>query len=380
MALPRIEADVVIIGAGPAGACAALSLLTYSSLKVVLLEQSDFSQLRVGEHVSDSLFALLDYLKLSKTDFPEGSFMPCYGDTAYWGSAIPRERHSIFNSENASVQLARELFDFTLLEHILARGGTIYPRTQSKAQPLLDSAGWLLDCTHPEKAPFQIQARYLIDASGRNSTLCRQQGGKVHKLDQLMGAGCFFSCPGHGSQLQQHIIESCEDGWWYGALLPNQGYVATFFSDVDIISQQRLNQRQHWLTRLQQSRQLKYQLQGCTMLSKHPWVRNASSHYSDSSAISRYIAIGDAACAFDPISSMGLGFAITSACHAARLVMAELAQLSTTPSQSSSSARQLFQQDLRNHFSAFKQLRQKFYQAESRWTEAPFWQRRQALA
>ncbi len=375
----NIETDVVIVGAGPAGACAALSLLTYSALKVVVLEQSDFSQIRVGEHVSDSLFSLLAYLKLSKADFPAGCFMPCYGDTAYWGSALPRVRHAIFSSESASVQLEREAFDLTLLEHILARGGTVYPRTHCSVRQPDTASGWLLHCSHPEQASFQIRARYLIDATGRNSSLCRQSGGQLHKLDQLMGAGCFFSCPEHAENSQEQIIESCEDGWWYGAMLPNQHYVATFFSDTDIISKLRLNQQQHWQRLLQQSQFLQHRLRGCSLLSAHPWVRNACSQYSDTSQIRQYVAIGDAACAFDPISSMGLGFAVSSACHAAHLVMAELKQHSSGPVLQSGalSARQLFQQDLNNHFAAYQQLRQNFYRAEHRWANAPFWQRRQ---
>jgi flavin-dependent dehydrogenase len=401
-----VNTDVVIVGAGPAGACAALSLLTYSTLKVVVLEQSDFSQPRVGEHVSDSLFSLLAYLKLTKADFPAHCFMPCYGDTAYWGSDLPRVRHAIFSSENASVQLDREAFDFTLLEQIVARGGSVYPRTHfsltkssvansaatksSVTKCAADAAAnWILQCTHPEQPPFQINARYVIDASGRSSSWSRQLGGQLHKLDQLMGAGRFFSLPGTSlkgasqpERPQQQIIESCEHGWWYGALLPNQHYVATFFSDADIISKLRLNQHQHWQQLLQQTSHLKHAVADAQALSAHPWVRNAASQYSDVSQIEHFIAIGDAACAFDPISSMGLGFAISSACHAARLVINELAPATTPPDLDSAStnhapAKQLYQHDLHQHFSGYQTLRQSFYRAEARWSNAPFWQRRQ---
>lgn len=375
-----ISTDVVIIGAGPAGACAALSVLTYSDLRVVVLEQSDFSQPRVGEHVSDSLFSLLDYLQLQKTDFPADCFLPCYGDTTYWGSALPRVRHAIFSSENASVQLDRQAFDFTLIEQVIARGGTVFPRTHCTLTAPTAAADWLLQCSHPQQADFQIRARYLIDASGRNSALGRQLGSKTHRLDQLMGAGCFFHCPDQVAAAQEQLIESTEYGWWYAARLPNQQYVATFFSDADLLSQLRLNQQQHWWQWLQQSQQLKQRLQHCQPLSMQPWLRNASSQYSESQQLQRYIAVGDAVCAFDPISSMGLGFAISSACHAARLVVAELQAEPAAVQPASPTAptgRQLYQQDILAHFAAYQQLRRHFYQSEPRWQQARFWQRRQ---
>jgi len=114
-----------------------------------------------------------------------------------------------------------------------------------------------------------------------------------------------------------------------------------------------------------------------------PWLRNACSQYSDSHQLQRYIAVGDAVCAFDPISSMGLGFAISSACHAARLVVSELQPEPATVHPAGPTAltgHQLYQQDILAHFSAYQQLRRHFYQSEQRWQQARFWQRRQQTA
>lgn len=372
-----IDTDVVITGAGPAGACAALALTAYSSLQVVLLEQSDFSQPRVGEHVSASLFALLEYLQLPKTLFPAQSFLPCYGDTSYWGSALPSVRHSMFHHEQ-SVQLDRELFDLTLLEQLQQRGARLLPRTHSKVSALSAADapwGWQLACQHPVQGDFTLRARYLLDASGRNSALARQLGGRSHRLDQLMGAGMFFQCDVNADPAQDQLIEATEHGWWYGARLPGGQYVATFFSDADLISQLRLNQGNHWWQWLQQSQQLKKRLVGARPLSAHPWLRNAASQYTQIPALPHYLAVGDAACAFDPISSMGLGFAVSSACQAARLVQQAL---STSPAETDEQAlRQPYLQDLQAHFVAYQRLRQQMYQKEQRWTAAPFWQRRQ---
>ena len=152
--------------------------------------------------------------------------------------------------------------------------------------------------------------------------------------------------------------------------------MATFFSDADLISQLRLNQGKYWWQWLQQSQQLKKRLVGAKALSQHPWLRNAASQFTQAPPLANYLAVGDAACAFDPISSMGLGFAVSSACQAARLVQQSLYQ-SQAVADADEALRQPYRQDLQSQFVAYQRLRQRMYQQERRWTQAPFWQRRQ---
>ncbi|RAJ24641.1 hypothetical protein [Pedobacter cryoconitis] len=48
--------DVLIIGGGPSGTSAALSLLDQTSLTVILTDHTAFDTSRIGEHVDASLF------------------------------------------------------------------------------------------------------------------------------------------------------------------------------------------------------------------------------------------------------------------------------------------------------------------------------------
>src|SRR5213593_4324139 len=57
--LARLEADVAIVGGGPAGAAAALTLRKYAGQRVVLLERSRYDGPRAGETASPSLRPLL---------------------------------------------------------------------------------------------------------------------------------------------------------------------------------------------------------------------------------------------------------------------------------------------------------------------------------
>lgn len=365
------ETDVLIVGGGPAGASAALSLLTHSNTRVILVEQSDLNRLRVGEHVSASIFKLIEYLKLDRDDFGAGSFRPSFGDTSYWGNEQGRSRDSIFTTEASSYQLDREQFDLTLIEEVAQRGGVIFPRTKCTQFNQSENKDWEVKMKHPDQGTFTVQAKFLVDATGRQANVCRQINVSSKKYDQLVGVGTFLKFKDTPRLQQQQITETCELGWWYAATLPNNTFNVTLFSDADIISKHQLNKSTNWQQQFLKTQHIKKELQGLEAYSEraHPWVRNAFTQVSDSTAATNFLAIGDAAASFDPVSSMGIGFAMSSALQAANIIIAIL-------SGEEEDLIAIYQQDITKNFEKYLQLRTHFYQKETRWAEADFWSRR----
>ncbi|MDF1694878.1 MAG: lysine-epsilon-oxidase maturase LodB [Saprospiraceae bacterium] len=357
--------DVLIVGGGPSGASAAISLLNYSNCSVTLVEQSDFNQTRVGEHVSASIFDLIDYLKLSKSDFEEDSFIPSYASKAYWGSDLVRTTNSIFTTEESTYQMNREKFDFKLIEVAAERGATIFPRTKCIHYEQLADKSWKISLSHPEQKSFMIHAQYLVDASGRSGNVCRKVGAPSHQYDILMGVGLFLE---RSDTYFEHILESVDLGWWYAACLPDHKMVVTFFSDADLISQNKWHQLEAWKSQLQKTKQIKLLFDGNQALSNKLWIRNAQTQMSDVRSIDRFVAIGDAAVSFDPISSMGIGFAISSACFATKHIAQEL--------EGSAQTIDVFQEDIVRNFNQYQQIKSGYYQKEKRWPDSLFWQRR----
>lgn len=369
MTVQPLTTDVLIVGGGPAGTSAALSLLNYSNATVMLVEQSDFNNTRVGEHVSSSLFDILKYLKIDKDDFESGSFMPSYGNTSYWGSNQPTSTESIFTVETSTFQLDRDKFDFKLVEQVAERGGIVFPRTKCLNYLLLQNNEWEIILKHPEKGIFTVFAKYLIDATGRQASVCRQIGVPSKKIDSLMGIGAFFKLKEGYKLNHNQVLETNEFGWWYNAVLPDKTVVTTLFSDADIIAQHKLNQNDTWYDLLQSTNLIKHKLKDTVSLSKKVWVRNACTQISDSSFKDSFIAIGDAASSFDPISSMGIGFAMSSACNAARIIKYQL--IKKDPERVIS-----YQKDISNNFDNYLKIRKQFYQQEKRWPSSVFWKRR----
>lgn len=364
------DCDVLVIGAGPAGASTALTLLNHTNLSVTLIEGSDLQRLRIGESVSSSLFSLLDYLQVPKSNFPANCFKATQGNSAFWGSSESANRHAIFAPDRATFQVNREAFDLTLLEHIMVRGGNILPRTKSKAINLLQDGRYSVNLKHPEHGDMNITCRYLVDASGRNSTVSKALGATVEQYDRLTGVGGFFKSDGMPLE-QIQLIESDEGGWWYSAALTKQIIVMTYFSDFELLSKQKLNRTVQWQEHLKQSQHMRKRIEGMTLIDGSVWVRPAGSHFCKFTQLKNYLPVGDAACAFDPISSMGIGFAITSGCQAARIIGNSLSEANFAVQS------KYYQQDLSTQFNQYLTLKQQFYCKEQRWQNAPFWSARQ---
>jgi 2-polyprenyl-6-methoxyphenol hydroxylase-like FAD-dependent oxidoreductase len=81
-----------------------------------------------------------------------------------------------------------------------------------------------------------------------------------------------------------------------------------------------------------------------------------------------WLAVGDAASAFDPISSQGIYKALADGIEAAGAIAAAL--------DGRTGALQDYQSMVADRFAAYWRTRDEFYRMEQRWSAAPFWRKR----
>jgi len=187
--------------------------------------------------------------------------------------------------------------------------------------------------------------------------------------DSLVGIVGFFA-PGSNEQLRKAvtIIEAVETGWWYSASLPDSRLVIAYMTDADLYARGGRHSAVKWLEQLSRTVHTWARAEGRLLVSQ-PLVFQAASSRLDRVHGDNWLAVGDAAIAFDPISGQGVYRALESGIRAGDAVKAFLEGEPREVVRYADRVGEIFNQ--------FLLQRAKYYGQEERWTNCSFWQRRQ---
>jgi len=160
--------DVAIIGGGPAGSVAA-ALLARAGRRVILLERDRFPRFHIGESLLP--FSMQAFTRLGLHDkFAQAGFMEKFGGEMYGACGDDGVKFYFedgFRSQtDRSYQVTRADFDKVLLDHAAESGAEVREETGVDKIDFSDEGATLAISQGDE-----IRARYVIDASGRNSIL-----------------------------------------------------------------------------------------------------------------------------------------------------------------------------------------------------------------
>ena len=359
--------DVVIVGGGPAGLSTALALCRYSKLSVAVVEATGFDNFRPGEHVSGAMLPLLEYLGVREDSFDE-CHLGVYSSYAAWGNSNLVARESLLSQYGKTYQLDRNHFDSCLVKLLADAGATVLPRTRCKECLPTPSGGWKVILNHAEWGQFSLNCRYFVDGTGRKSLTTRKRQIEQKCYDRLVGVGALLNFDADQPLSQDILVETVPEGWWYTAAIPNQRMVAVLFTDADIASKLKANSTDVWPHLLSATQYTRKRVSG-GIAEEKPWIRNAFSHIVKGEDLGNWSLVGDAAVGFDPISSMGIGFAVSSGCNLARSIHHYLET-------SDDCLLKTYREDLDRLFHDYLQQRDYYYGLEKRWCDQPFWQRR----
>jgi flavin-dependent dehydrogenase len=358
-------ARVLIVGGGPSGSAAALTLAR-AGVDVVLLERSDYSAPRIGETVPPQVCVMLSQLGVWER-FLRDCHLASPGTVSIWGDHRLAENDFIFNPYGHGWHLDRRLFDQMLLEAAEEAGVQVYRGAR------------LLRCCPTETGLWEFQAvmgglsrpgraEFVIDATGRVAAVSRCLGSRRLVLDRLVGVVRFFQSGQIEEGDSRTLVEASDGGWWYSARLPLGRLVVAWMTDADLIPRGTDGLESYWRACLQRTAHTHQRVARAEAESELRVV-SAQSSRLDRVAGGGWFAVGDAAMSFDPLSSQGIVTALESGRLAAECI-------ATSPSRSAVEVERYVSWSA-HRFHTYRREWADYYGRERRWPESPFWRRRQ---
>jgi flavin-dependent dehydrogenase len=323
-----------VIGGGPAGCAAAVTLAGSGRSVVLVVDRRSHRTFGVGEGAPPGLDRAVDEV------FGHGTFVPTdhhrsLGNRAAWGTGELLATDFMFNPFGTGWHLDRLAFDDSLLAAAEAAGATL--RTS-------------LDGGTAESAAV------VIDASGRRAVHARRRGARRIARDRLVAVLTTYRRAGTDTDVTT-TVEAVEAGWWYTCPIPHHRRVVAFLTDGDLLAAE-LRTSAGFDREARRTTHIA-PLLGPTAPAV-PLVVAAGTAHLEPPCGDGWLAAGDAAASFDPLSSQGILTAVLMGREAARCLDDPCAF----------AARYLA---IVAHYEA---QRRAIYQREERWPAAPFWTRR----
>ena len=353
--------DVAVLGGGPAGSAAAL-LLARSGVSVVLLERSRYDTDRIGETVLPEIQIPLQTLGTWEF-FKRARHRPIGGISSVWGSAQRSESDFIFSPYGHGWVLDRRRFDAMLAEAATASGANVKCCSHVVSCETQPNHNWIVRFRSYNKESA-VNVRFVLNATGRAGAISglissRIYGDKsIGMIKRLRGGG--EMCDG-----ERTLVEASKDGWWYSTWLPNNELLVVYMTDLIEYARAVGQHERVWTEGLTLAPHTFARVVQCAASSKIRTVHSGCSR-SQRGGGDRWLSIGDAALAFDPLCGQGILRALHSGIFGARVVMRGLNEgvLNTVG------------MDSTRAFSQHLALRSAYYRVEQRWQDSLFWIRR----
>ncbi|HEX6352891.1 tryptophan 7-halogenase [Actinophytocola sp.] len=355
-----------MLGGGPAGCAAAIALRRSGGGTVVVAESGTYAAERIGESVPPDtrrLFARLGLLEAFELEGHE----PCYGSCSSWGDDVLGYNDFTVSPDGSGFHLDRRRFDAFLAHRATEAGVHLVTGARFRSVRPYGQRAFVVEL-ETGAGVRRLKASFVIDAMGGRARLARACGAQWLVHDRFFCATGYFHLRDGAEFTQLTMLEAVPDGWWYAARLPDRRIAVAFACDGDDLRAATLHENGSWLRRLSQTSFLAPALSESFFLPGTLRVCPVPCFVLDRPAGPHWIAVGDAASSYDPLSGQGIHKALSNGVAAADTIRAFL--------DGDETATERYAQRVRRAFDTFLAQRDAFYRREQRWPEAPFWSRR----
>ena len=319
--MKTLQTDVVIVGKGIAGLCLSL-LLERQGIEHLLLSRRERKEIALAETLPPSALQLLERLGF-RALFSKSALKKTLGYHSLWGTPEVVDTNFYFYRP---FQHGLKL-DKQKLLRILAAEVPERVLEFDKAMSYRGAEAGIHTGINGEATC--IKGKLYIDATGRNRAFLKQLGVGSIDQDQQLAFSCHLPRINHPRLVHDVFTEIFPGGWGIVSGLNEQTNVMTLFAEKGSPNALKLKDFGEWEGILKGTRYLK------TYLSPgiSPTVKGSAANSSRAEEIAgaNWLAVGDAAIAFDPLSSHGISNAVYCAWRASEAVQKYLSHPQERP-------------------------------------------------
>jgi flavin-dependent dehydrogenase len=320
--------DVLVIGGGPAGSTIS-NLLTEKGRKVVLLEMARHPRFHIGESllpmnmpIFRRLGVMDEVMKIGvikhaadfNTDRAGDPYIPLYFERA------------VDKTNPYAVQVRRSEFDKLLLDKSRATGTKVHEGVRVTAVDFPKDAPAVVTAVDESGAKRTWQARFVVDASGRDTFLSRTLGLK--RMNPRHRSAAIF---GHFRNVERRAGREAgnislywfDSGWIWMIPLHDGAMSIGAVCWTDYLKERRTSLEELLWATIRRCPAVVERMKDASLMGNVTATGNYS--YSSTSMYGRgYLLIGDAHTFVDPVFSTGVYLAMHSAVTGAEAVHAYL--------------------------------------------------------
>ena len=350
--------DVIVAGAGPAGATAAL-VLARAGIRVLIIEKAPFPRFQIGESFMPATLALMQRLGLEERlrQLPHTVKIGAeFGMGGVLNTTLVRFSTRLAGTLAETFNIARADFDQMMLDAALDAGAEIkMPLTVRSIEKLADE-----DVALVADDGRRFTARYLVDASGHGTLVGRHLGTRRVLEDQHLQKAAYFNHFENVQRLEGELeghptIAVCEEGWFW--IIPLNDKVTSVGLVMDPKAAKTVGSPADQM--------LRWGIDRCPLVASRMknavgprtnLVRADFSYRCDPFAGPGHFLVGDAAMFLDPVFSTGVCAGMTGGSQAAdRLI--EILQHKRSPD----AARKEYLRYMKSGMSWFRRMVELYY-------------------
>ncbi|WP_428826214.1 NAD(P)/FAD-dependent oxidoreductase [Azonexus sp. IMCC34842] len=315
--IERRECDVLVIGGGPAGTTIA-PLLAAKGYRVVLLEKARHPRFHIGESLLPANLPLFERMGVAEeikaigmekwgAEFvsPHHEMAQCFHFADAWDKTMPY-----------AYQVKRAEFDTILLRNAEKKGVEVHECCKAKTVDFLpDNSGAVIKAQYDDGREFAWKARFVVDASGRDTFLANRFQIKHRNPKHNSSAiyGHFSGAKRHDGQAAGNItIFWFEHGWfWFIPMMDDATSIGMVTWPYYMKTIGERNIEQFLMDGIAMCPALAERLKDAKLVNKVEATGNFS-YVSERNHGQNYLLLGDAYAFIDPVFSSGVLLAMNS--------------------------------------------------------------------